>query len=155
MIHIIPAGTISAEATSILARSEVPVITDGNLGAKLAKTIGVAISFIQVTEDELSLITRAASALLNDTVTVVTATPGLVYPGPWMMVGSRIHSIDWLVVEASLTKAGFTANANDTLSKRAVTDDKLGAAVKSTTSFFNDDDESEAEVDPLGFEGNE
>lgn len=141
MIYVVPTGTLSAESATILARSQVPVIGDGILGAKLIKAAAVAKAVLQVTEDELILLTRHAAHLLDEAPLVLVAVPGLVYPGPWMMTATRIHPVDWLTLEASLTKAGFIANDPATLGARAKEGAVIEGAIKSTTSFFEDDDD--------------
>lgn len=147
-IYVIPTGTIAAEATSILTRSEVPIITDGILMRKFMKAADVTQCLITLTEDEITVMTRNAAHLVEDAPMVLVAVPGLSYPGPWMHVASRMHSVDWLTLEASLTKAGFVANDVKSLDTRAKRDDVIANAQTSISKLFADDDDEL--TDPLG-----
>lgn len=148
---IVPPGTIAAEATSILTRSQVPIISDGILFKKLLKADGLAQAIISLTEDELTILARSASYLLEEAPHILTAVPGLVYPGPWMNVAARMHPMDWLTLESTLTKAGFMANDVDALGHRASRDSVIDNAKTDLARMFSEEDEEEnGGIDPLG-----
>ncbi|AAG00443.1 P7 procapsid protein [Pseudomonas phage phi13] len=69
-----------------------------------------AIVIASITTEELALLQRFMSSLLQDVPTVITAVPGCFYSSEWNMLAAHLHSVPYSDLESQLLKSGFLSH---------------------------------------------
>jgi hypothetical protein len=71
-----------------------------------------------VTTEQLMLLGRHASQLMNEMPSVVFSVPGLVYGADWMTAAGMYHPADWIELTDKLSKTGLIAHTLEDAEKR-------------------------------------
>lgn len=67
---------------------------------------------------DLLVLNRHATTLVQELPTIVMSAPGVVYTGDWVSTASALPAVDWRELKDKLSKSGHTAFTPDALEKR-------------------------------------
>lgn len=141
MIYLVPSEGDFSDLSDILKRAQIPLITPASIRQMILETAGSPISIVAASNEQLLVLNRHATQLLEEVPSVVVGVPGLVYAGDWYTLASTFPPLDWSELEKKASKSGHTAHDLSAVEQRSV-----GSILSERP------EESEPESDPTNLE---
>lgn len=117
-IYLFPLGSDLGDITEITKKAGVSFESFATVRELILKSQGHPISLGMIGPQELLVINRHATTLLDEMPSVVMSAPGVLYTPDWMSLASAFPAVDWKEIQGKLSKSGHLATTPEQLEKR-------------------------------------
>lgn len=124
-VYLFPMGSDLSDILEVTKKAGVPFESFATVRDLILKTQGIPIALGMIGPQELLVINRHATTLLDEMPSVVMSAPGVLYTPDWMSLASAFPAVDWKEIQTKLAKSGHLATTTTQLEARG-----LGANVR-------------------------
>lgn len=116
--YLLPPAIDSTEIVDICRKAGVPFEQFGTIRELILKGRDAPVIIGTIRAQDLLILNRYASSLVDELPSIVMSAPGVVYSGDWVTLASALPALDWKEIVSKLAKSGHTAFTPDALEKR-------------------------------------
>lgn len=117
-VYLLPSSGEFSEIVELAKKAQVEVVTPGSLRDFILSTEGKPLVIATLRDQDIQVLNRHSTTLVNELPTIVMGAPGPIYTGEWVTLASAFPAIDYSELKAKLSKSGHLATSPEDLEKR-------------------------------------